>query len=256
MTAETHVFLARTDNIGVLLHDPQTGATAAIDAPEEAAVVDALARTGWQLTDILVTHKHADHIDGILPLKQRFPAVRVTAPALERDAIPAVDATVGEGDSVPVGSLTAQVIATPGHTRGHVAYWFAQDRALFAGDTLFSLGCGRLFEADAATMWASLEKLRALPDDTRLFCGHEYTLSNARFALAVDPDNPALQVRAAAVEAARREGRLTVPSLLGGEKVQNPFLRADDAAFAARLGLAGQAPAQVFAELRARKDRA
>ncbi|MGV6871625.1 hydroxyacylglutathione hydrolase [Pseudochelatococcus sp. B33] len=256
LSARIDVFPARADNIGVLVHDPVTGATAAIDAPEAGAVLDALARTGWRLTDILVTHKHADHIDGIPELKQRFPAARVVAPLAERDAIPAVDTAVSDGDTVRIGDLEATVIATPGHTAGHVVYWFARDKALFAGDTLFSLGCGRLSESSAAAMWGALEKLRRLPDDTRLYCGHEYTLSNARFALSVDGANAALRARAAAAEKARAEGRLTIPSELGEEKAANPFLRADDPAVAAAVGLAGREPAAVFAELRERKNRA
>ncbi len=253
--AQIAVFPARVDNIGALVHDPATGATAAIDAPDAAAVLAALDGAGWQLTDILITHKHADHVDGIPALKRRFPAARVVAPLAEKDAIPEVDATVSDGDTVRIGELEAEVIATPGHTAGHVVYWFARDKALFAGDTLFSLGCGRLFEGSAAGMWNALEKLRRLPDDTRLYCGHEYTLANARFALSVDPDNAALRAHAAAIEETRALGRLTIPARLGDEKALNPFLRADDAAIAHALGLDGADPAAVFAELRERKNR-
>lgn len=254
--ARIDVFPARSDNIGALVHDPVTGATASVDAPDAGAVLDALARTGWTLTDILVTHKHADHVEGIPELKRHFPSARVVAPLSERDAIPDVDLGVSDGDTVKVGDLEAQVIATPGHTAGHVVYWFAGEKALFAGDTLFSLGCGRLFEGTAADLWGALERLRRLPDDTRLYCGHEYTLSNARFALSVDGGNAALRAYAAQVEEVRAAGRLTIPALLGTEKAANPFLRADDPAIAHALGLAGQEPAAVFAELRERKNRA
>lgn len=253
--AEFYVFPARTDNIGVLVHDPSTGATASIDAPDAKSVLAALEYTGWKLTDILITHKHADHIEGISGLKARFPFVHVTAPKLECEAIGDVDVAITGGNSITVGSLKAKVIDTPGHTLGHVAYWFQQDKLLFAGDTLFALGCGRIFEGTAADMWAGLKTLRNLPDDTRLFCGHEYTLDNARFALSVDPLNPMLQERAQEVEAMRKKGLLTIPSRLGDEKLTNPFLRADAPEIALALGLTGHAAAEVFAELRARKNR-
>lgn len=255
MAADIHVFPCLSDNIGVLLHDPSTGACATIDAPDEAPVVAALAEKGWTLTDILVTHKHGDHVAGVPGLKRRFGA-RVVAPAAETADVPGVDDPVREGDTVRVGSLAAKVIATPGHTAGHIAYWFGAEKALFAGDTLFALGCGRLFEGTPAQMWAGLGKLAALPDDTRLYCGHEYTLSNARFALAADPDNVALQRRAAAVEQARAQGLLTIPSLLGDEKATNPFLRAGEPALARSVGLeAGADPVAVFAALREWKNR-
>lgn len=253
--AQIEVFPARTDNIGVLIHDPATGATAAVDAPEAAAVLAALTRTGWTLTDILVTHKHADHIDGIPELKRRFPGVRVVAPLAEKDDIPLVDVTVSDGDTVKVGELEARVIATPGHTAGHVAYWFARDEALFAGDTLFSLGCGRLFEGSPGDMWGALQVLRNLPDAARLYCGHDYTLSNARFALSLDGDNAALRAYAASAEQTRADGRLTIPARLGDEKALNPFLRADDPAIARAVGLDGADAVSVFAELRERKNR-
>src|SRR3954467_14140896 len=196
MPAQTRLFPCRSDNYGVLLHDPETGATAAIDAPEAAAVEAALKATGWKLTDILVTHHHADHTDGIMALKDKYKC-RVVAPAAEAAKIPGVDETVREGDKVTVGKLTANVIETPGHTSGHITFWFHGDKLAFAGDTLFSIGCGRVIEGTMPMMWASLKKLRDLPGDTRVYCGHEYTLANIKFAQTIEPGNAALQARAA-----------------------------------------------------------
>ena len=177
MPAETRLFLCRSDNYGVLLHDPESGATAAIDAPEAGPIEAALKATGWTLTDILVTHHHADHTDGIKALKDKFKC-RVVAPSAEADTIPAVDETVVEGDTVKVGTLSANVIETPGHTLGHIAYWFHADKLAFVGDTLFSIGCGRVIEGTPGMMWRSLVKLRDLPNDTEIYCGHEYTAAN------------------------------------------------------------------------------
>lgn len=255
MTAQTHLFLCLNDNYGVLLHDPATGATASIDAPDAGAIEAALAKTGWRLTDILVTHHHADHTQGIPALKAKYHC-RVTAPAGERNPIADVDVRVRDGDIVKVGSLTAKVLETPGHTAGHIAYWFEQDHLAFVGDTLFSIGCGRLFEGTPDMMWRSLLKLRALPDETLIFCGHEYTQSNIRFALGVEPGNAALKQRAAEVDRLRAAGQPTVPSRLGEEKQANPFLRADVPEVAAAVHLAGKPAAQVFGELRERKNKA
>ncbi|MEZ5785427.1 MAG: hydroxyacylglutathione hydrolase [Xanthobacteraceae bacterium] len=255
MTAQTHLFLCLQDNYGVLLHDPETGATASIDAPDAGAIEAALARTGWQLTDILVTHHHADHTQGVAELKAKY-RCRVTAPAGEREPIADVDVSVRDGDVVKVGSLVGKVLETPGHTAGHIAYWFDKDNLAFVGDTLFSIGCGRLFEGTAETMWRSLLKLRGLPDDTLIFCGHEYTQSNIRFAQSVEPGNAALKRRAEEVDRLRAAGKPTVPSRLGVEKQANPFLRADDPEVAAAVGLAGKPAAQVFGELRERKNKA
>ena len=254
MTAETRLFRCLQDNFGVLVHDPATGATAAIDAPEAAPVEAALRETGWRLSDILVTHHHADHTGGIAELKARH-RCRVTAPRNEAARIPDVDATVGEGDRVNVGKLTARVIETPGHTAGHISYVFDADRLAFVGDTLFSIGCGRVIEGTPEMMWNSLLKLRALPDDTDIFCGHEYTMANIRFALTIEPDNEDLRARA---EEAKREvaaGRATIPTTIGEEKRANVFLRADVPAVAQAVGLAGRPAADVFAEVRARKNR-
>jgi hydroxyacylglutathione hydrolase len=254
MTADTHLFLCLKDNFGVLVHDPATGATAAIDAPEAAPIEAALTATGWRLTDILVTHHHNDHTAGIAALK-RHHHCRVTAPRREAQTIPEVDVTVGEGDQVTVGSLTARVIETPGHTAGHISYWFDKEKLAFVGDTLFSIGCGRVIEGTPAMMWQSLLKLRNLPDDTRIYCGHEYTDANIRFARTIEPENPVLAARAEAVKRQLTEGRPTIPTSLGEEKQANPFLRADIASVAARVGLSGKSPAEVFAEIRERKNR-
>lgn len=254
MPAETRLFACRSDNFGVLLHDPVTGATAAIDAPEADPVEAALKATGWKLTDILVTHHHADHTDGILALKAKY-GCRVVAPAAEKAKIPAVDETVREGDTVKVGTLTANVIETPGHTLGHIAYWFHGEQLAFVGDTLFSIGCGRVIEGTPEQMWRSLVKLRDLPDDTEIYCGHEYTAANIKFALTIEPNNKALTARAAQAEAQLAKGEPTIPVTIGEEKKTNPFLRADVPEVAAGIGMAGKPAAEVFTEIRARKNK-
>jgi hydroxyacylglutathione hydrolase len=254
MPAEVRLFRCLKDNYGVLLHDSETGATASIDAPEATPVEAALRETGWRLSDILVTHHHADHTDGIRALKEKYKC-RVTAPAGEAAKIPSVDDTLREGDTVKLGNLSANVIETPGHTLGHIAYWFRADRLAFVGDTLFSIGCGRVIEGTPAQMWDSLKKLRDLPEDTQVYCGHEYTLANIKFALSVDKDNPVLAAREAQALRQIDEGQPTIPVTIGDEKLANPFLRADVPDLAADIGMAGKPAAEVFAEIRTRKNR-
>lgn len=254
MKAETHLFLCLKDNYGVLLHDPATGATAAIDAPEAAPVEAALKLKGWRLTDILVTHHHADHTAGIPDLKQRH-ACRVVAPAAEASRIAYVDLAVKEGDAVRVGDLIGRVIETPGHTAGHISYWFRDAKLAFVGDTLFSIGCGRVIEGNAEMMWNSLLKLRGLPDDTRMFCGHEYTQANIRFAWTIEKGNKALAHRATEVDRQVAQHQPTIPVTMGAEKAENPFLRADVPAVAEAVGMPGQPAWKVFAEIRERKNK-
>ncbi|MEJ2434520.1 MAG: hydroxyacylglutathione hydrolase [Pseudolabrys sp.] len=253
MTAETRLFRCLSDNYGVLLHDPETGATASIDAPEAGPVEEALQATGWKLTNILVTHHHADHTGGIMALKQKYKC-RVVAPAKGKD-IPGVDETVREGDEVKVGNLTAKVIETPGHTLDHITYWLPKEHLAFVGDTLFSIGCGRVIEGNAEMMWRSLKKLRDLPNETVVYCGHEYTAANILFAQSIDKDNPVLAARAAQVGQLLEQGEPTIPVTIGDEKMANPFLRADVADLAADVGMAGKPAAEVFGEIRGRKDR-
>jgi hydroxyacylglutathione hydrolase len=253
MPAEFRLIACLRDNYAVLMHDPVERATALIDAPEAAPIITALSETGWRLTDILVTHHHADHTQGIAELKQRY-GCRVSAPRKEAPRIPGVDVTVSEGDRVSVGTLAGDVIETPGHTNGHISYVFASAGAAFVGDTLFSVGCGRVLEGNAEMMWGSLCKLRNLPEATAIYCGHEYTAANIRFALTVEPDNADLRARAEEVARLRTDGRPTIPSTLGMERRTNPFLRADLPELAAQLGMRGAAPAEVFARIRAQKD--
>jgi hydroxyacylglutathione hydrolase len=255
MAAEIHQFMCLSDNFGVLFHDPASGSTAAIDVPEAEPVLAAAKAKGWTISHILVTHHHPDHVQGIAAVKQATGA-RVIANAADAHRIPLVDATVEPGGTVIFGSLAADIIDTPGHTVGHINYHFSREKVLFSGDTLFSLGCGRLFEGTPAQMWAALKVLRALPDDTQVYCGHEYTASNAKFALTVDPTNAALKQRADEVFKLREAGKVTLPTTIGREKSTNPFLRADDAAIAAQLGMTGAGAAEVFAELRERKNKA
>lgn len=254
MPAEIYLFPCLKDNYGVLLHDPENGATAAIDAPETAAVEAALKSTGWKLSDILVTHHHADHTDGIPALKERH-RCRVVAPQHEAARIPLADVTVKEGDGVQIGSISTRVIETPGHTAGHISYFSPAEKLAFVGDTLFSIGCGRVIEGTPEMMWNSLLKLRALPDDTRIYCGHEYTEANIRFARTIEPDNPALAARADQAAQQIKQRKPTIPTTIADEKAANPFLRADLPEVARAVGLQGAPAAQVFAEIRARKNR-
>ncbi|HEY7664408.1 MAG TPA: hydroxyacylglutathione hydrolase [Xanthobacteraceae bacterium] len=254
MSAQINLFLCLKDNYGVLLHDSESGATAAIDAPEAGPIQAALAATGWRLSDILVTHHHADHTGGIAELKQHH-RCRVVAPHGEAARIPLVDATVRENDEVRVGSLAARVLETPGHTAGHISYFLPAEKLAFVGDTLFSIGCGRVIEGTAEMMWRSLLKLRALPEDTRIYCGHEYTAANVRFAKTIEPANAALRAREAEVDKLVAGRKPTIPSTLAQERAANPFLRADVPEVANAVGLAGSPPWRVFAEIRERKNR-
>ena len=255
MSAEIRSFLCRSDNIGVLIRDPRSGACAAIDVPEAGPVLAVLAETGWNLTDILVTHRHADHVAGIPEVKAKTGA-KVTAPAKAGDAVPEVDRTVGEGDTVTLGELSAEVWETPGHCSDHVTYVFRDESVVFAGDTLFTLGCGRVLEDDAGTLWRSLTRFLDLPDATQVYSGHDYVLANGRFGLAADPDNVALKARIEEAELLKAEGRFLIPSTLGAEKATNPFLRAGEPELARGVELAeGTDPEQVFAALRAWKNR-
>ena len=255
MRARVHQFMCLSDNYGVLLHDPDTRKTATIDAPEAAPILAALKETGWELTDILVTHHHADHTQGIAALKEAYPEARIVGPAKEASKIGKLDVALAEGDFVKVGGLKASVIEVPGHTLGHIAYYFKANELLFAGDTLFALGCGRPFEAPARVLYSSLLKLARLPGCVEVYCGHEYTLSNAKFALAVDGDNELLIARAAEIERLRAAGEFTLPTTISLERATNPFLRADEPEVKAAMGLPDADAVDVFAALRERKNR-
>jgi hydroxyacylglutathione hydrolase len=253
MSLLVDVFMCRKDNYGYLAHDAETGRTAAIDAPDADAIAAALAARGWSLTDILVTHHHQDHTEGIPALVERFGA-RVTGPRAEAAKIGGLNVLVDPGDEVALGATSLAVIGTPGHTLGHIVYHDAGGGHLFTGDALFSLGVGRMFEGTPGPMWQGLIAMRALPDATLVYCGHEYTLANARFALSLDPDNPVLRQRAAEAEAARAADRFTIPARLETEKQANPFLRADRPELAAAVGRDPADPVAVFAALRRAKD--
>jgi hydroxyacylglutathione hydrolase len=234
MTILTHHSICRADNYCVLVHDSATGRTASIDAPDESGVLSALQATGWTLTDILVTHKHPDHIEGIGPLKERFHC-SVYAPMRAKAAVPDADQYVDEGAQLTIGSMHFDVIATPGHCDDHISYVLPAANMAFTADALFAMGCGRVVEGKPEVLYHSLMRLAALPDETIIHCGHEYTLSNARFALSVEPNNPDIVARAAAVEALRKDGKMTLPTTIGLEKRTNVFLRAGSASRFAEL---------------------
>lgn len=254
---EIHQIPCLQDNYGYLIHDPDgndgAGATAAIDTPDSDAIFQALDEKGWRLTHILNTHHHGDHAGGNLALKEKT-GCRIIGPKDEAGKIPGIDDAVGEGDEVTIGTHTARVFDVPGHTAGHIAYYFGAAGVAFVGDALFALGCGRLFEGTPDQMWTSLQKLKALPDDTKVYCAHEYTQANAKFALTVDPSNEALVKRASAIDRLRSADVPTVPSTIGLEKETNPFLRPGDGAIREALGLVDADDVSVFAEIRRRKD--
>jgi hydroxyacylglutathione hydrolase len=241
------------DNYAWLVYDEAEGVCAVVDPSEAAPVRAQLTRRKLTLTHILNTHHHLDHVGGNLELKQESGAV-IVGPGKDAARIPGIDVGLVEGEDYRIGTHAARVLEIPAHTRGHIAFWFAEDEAVFTGDTLFAMGCGRLFEGDPPMMWASLAKLAALPDATRVYCGHEYTEANGRFALTLEPGNAALQRRMAEVRATRAEGQPTLPSTIGREKATNPFLRAASGEIRRALGLENGSDVDVFAEARRRKD--
>lgn len=242
------------DNYAYLVKGPGAGEVAVIDAPEAAPIEAVLDARGWTLGAILITHHHGDHVGGVERLRKRY-GCKVVGPAAEADNLPPLDRAVGDGDGGGTGPFRSVVIAVPGHSPGHVAYHFPQAGVAFTGDSLMTGGCGRVPQGAAAQMWQSLSRLARLPPETLLYAGHEYTLTNLRFALALDPDNPALILRFKRTEALRQAGHPTVPSRLSQELATNPFLRAGDAALKRAVGLDEASDAEVFAEIRARKDR-
>jgi hydroxyacylglutathione hydrolase len=251
---EVSQFSCLDDNFGVLVHDPDSGLTASIDVPHAATVAAALKERGWKLSHVFTTHHHSDHTGGNSEIKDRTGA-RILGPAHDTQPIPGLDQAVKGGDRFDFGRFEVRVIDTPGHTRGHVTFHIPEAGLVFVGDTLFSLGCGRVIEGTMAQMWASLDRLRRLPGATTVYCGHEYTVANARFALTVDPENEALKRRAREAEALRAEGKATLPTSIAAELAANPFLRPESRDIRIRLGLPDAPDAEVFRELRERKNR-
>lgn len=241
------------DNYIYLIHDPASHATAVVDPALPDEPLQAAAARGWQITHIFNTHHHGDHVGGNLAI-QEATGCTIVGPKADSQRIPGIQIEVDDGDTVAFGSKEAAVFFTPGHTRGHIVYWFEKDAALFCGDTLFAMGCGRLFEGTPAQMWASLQKLIALPDETRVYCAHEYTQANGTFALSVEPQNEQLQARMREVADARSKGHATVPSRMDIERATNPFLRPMSPDLQATIGLQGAPLVDVFAKTRELKD--
>lgn len=250
MSLQVHQFAYNSDNYGQLVHDPASGRTACIDAGDAGEAAAAATKAGWAITDIWLTHHHWDHTDGLAQLKQSTGA-RVSGP----DGIPGVDDILKGGDVFDFDGHTVEVLHTPGHTLDMLNYHIPSAKLLFPGDTLFPMGCGRLFEGDGPMMWASMQKLLALPEDTTVYCAHEYTIANAAFALSVDPDNVDLQAQSERVQMMRAANAPTSPTTMSTERKTNPFLRPTDPDIRAQLGMANDTDAAVFTEIRARKDR-
>ena len=252
---QVHQFPCRSDNFGLLLRYGADGACVAVDAPETTTMRKALAETGWRLTHILVTHHHGDHVEGNLEVKADT-GCTIIGPRREAAKIPGIEGEIGGGERLKLGAFTFDVLDTPGHTLGHISYWIPEAKIACVADTLFSLGCGRIIEGDAKMMWASLQKLMALPPETSFHCGHEYTEANARFALTIEPGNAALVVRAAEVTTLRAAGKPTLPATIGAELAANPFLRPHSPEIRQRLNMAEAPDWEVFAEIRERKNKA
>lgn len=254
MALEVELIPCLSDNYAYLLYDPaEPGLCAVVDPSEPEPVRRALAERGLKLTHILNTHHHLDHTGGNIPLKEEFGA-KVVGPAKDRERIPGIDIGVDEMAPWRFGRHTAHILEIPAHTRAHIAFAFEDENIVFTGDTLFAMGCGRLFEGTPQMMWSSLSKLMQLDDAIRVYCGHEYTLSNGRFALTMEPNNSDLQARMREVESLREQARPTIPSNIALEKKTNPFLRPDSSEIRKTLGLEDADNVTVFAEIRRRKD--
>ena len=252
-TLEIHQIPTRSDNYVYLLRESSSGNAAVIDPSDAEPVLETLDMFGWNLTHILATHHHNDHVGGVPEIKEKTGCI-VVGPKADRDRIPMIDVEVADGDTFKFCDAEAKIWDVPGHTAGHIAYWFAESQALFSGDTLFALGCGRVFEGTHEQMYESISKFSEVPDETWIYCAHEYTSANVKFALHVDPDNAALQAYAKQIGQRRDAGVSTIPSLMGVERRTNPFLRAGDPALAKVLGMEGSSPVEVFAEIRTQKD--
>ena len=242
-----------SDNYLYLVHEPKSGNTAIVDPAVDEPVISELEARGWDLTHIINTHHHWDHTGANLALKEKY-GLTIVGPKAEAARIPGIDIELGDGDRFEFGEESAAVFDTPGHTSGHIVYHFESAHALFAGDTLFAMGCGRLFEGTPDQMWTSLQKIMALPNDTKIYCAHEYTLANAKFALSVEPENPDLIKRVHEVEHKRAAGLPTIPTNIEIEKKTNPFLRPMSEHLQATIGMTGQGLVDIFAETRRRKD--
>ena len=243
-----------SDNYAFLAHDASSGQTAVVDIPEAAPILAKLAEKGWTLTHVLITHHHWDHVGGLNEVLAAFPGAKVVGAKADYGRLPPLAVMVEEGDTITLGDHPGHIIDVSGHTIGHIAYHFPTAQAVFTADSLMALGCGRVFEGTYAQMHASLTKLAALPAQTIVYSGHEYTTANGAFAITVDPDNPDLHARIAQIAEARAAGQPTVPSSLALELATNPFLRGGSRAIQAHLGMDGADPGTVFAEIRRRKD--
>lgn len=251
---EYHIFPHLSDNYGVLIHAPDTGETACIDCGDAQFYLDALATKNWTLSEIWVTHHHWDHTDGVVELKEKTGA-KVIGPKEQSKPIVGLDVLLSEGDEYEFAGQSVELLHTPGHTLDMLNFYLPDEKTIFTGDTLFSLGCGRIFEGTQSMMWESLSKLAELPADTIVYSAHEYTLANAKFALTVDPKNEKLVKRVEEIKKLRAANLPTVPSTIGLELATNPFLRASDADVRKQLDMIEATDAEVFAEIRTRKDR-
>lgn len=252
---EIHQFLILDDNYAVLLHDAEAGVTGSIDAGDAEAIKAEADKLGWKITHIMTTHHHGDHTQGNKALKAET-GCQIVGPRAEAGKVPGIDVELAEGDTFEFGDFKFQIFETGGHTAGHISYFEPNEKVAFVGDTMFALGCGRLFEGDARQMWQSLSKLKALPPETVVYCGHEYTEANANFALTIEPENEALQARVKEIKALRAAGKPTLPTTIGAELETSPFMRPDSAAIRKRFGMEGAADWEVFGEVRRRKDEA
>ena len=250
---EIELIALRQDNYSYWIRDPATQVVGIVDPADAEGVEAFLARKGGRLDFVLNTHHHYDHVDGNILFKEKYQA-KIVGPLMDEARIPGLDVAVSHKSKWQFGSKQVEILDTPGHTRGAICFWFTSERAVFCGDTLFSMGCGRLFEGTPEQMWESLKKLRNLPDDTKVFCGHEYTLANAKFAMTVDPDNKELLERFRQVEKLRAKSQPTIPTTIGLEKKTNPFLRADVDHLRASLNMLETTPEEVFAKVRSLKD--